>query len=656
MRAARRGVGAAVAAALFAVPLVAAPGAVAGDTERRASALTAPRFDPHAEGLFPIGEGPDHVPFRSKVSARSLLTRAAADAADVTGRVSAVTGDAHVPVALVDFSDVPAEATLHSPAAFDALLFQEGYPHGAGSMRDYYQDQSGGLFDVDGTVSPWTRLSKTLGTYSAGSYGLNQTEPNGRTMARDAAAATDDVFDFCDSDADGDGLVDTFFVIHAGPGAEATSVYDETQDAIWSHQSQLFPRYTTNDTCANGKTMKIGTYVTMPEEVLFDSWGTPGAPSRLTPIGVFVHEFGHALGLPDLYDIDYSSPGGVGTWDAMAAGGYGFDGQTEWRPTPFSAWTKTHLGWALPQTLTASLPAVAIPSADLPVVGAFTGFYKLIPEGSDGKEYFLVENRTPHGWAADFPGSGLLVWHIDDSKASDRNEDNADDAHRRVELIQADGLDDLSDLRSFGLGDLGDMFPGSTNNFSLTDLTSPSTRLHSGALSGVSVTGIGLGGLTTVATLRVPGGPVPNPVPDPTQPAEFFPDDLFVNKGSAVGTIAALEFDDGAGLTVRSAKKRQRYLVDYDLYFTVDPSVDKFEVLVDSFKRTKTVVWIYNWDAEQYETVTTLRRIDPGAPLRFSLEGAAYVSPDGYVDVGFSRKAKRAFAHHLDQVILTTIP
>lgn len=583
----------------------------------------------------------------------------------MSGHVSAVTGTAQVPVALVDFSDAPAERTLHSSAAYDSMLFQDAYPHGAGSMRDFYQDQSGGLFDVDGTVSPWTVMPRTLSAYAGDSYGLSYDEPNGTTLAYDAAAATDKLFDFCKNDFDQDGFVDTFFVVHAGAGAEATSVYNPGQDAIWSHMSSLSPRYVSQDTCANGKTMKIGTYVMMPEEVMQSSWGTPGAPDRLTPIGVFVHEYGHALGLPDLYDVDYSSHGGVGSWDVMAAGGYGFDGDTEWRPTPFSAWTKTQLGWAVPQTLTSPLSTVAVPSADVPVAGAFTGVYKLVPQGSDGSEYFLVENRTPDGWAADFPGSGLLVWHIDDSKATDTNEDNADDTHRRVQLIQADGLGELDGLAGYGAGDSGDMFPGANNKTTLSDSTAPHTRLYSGAPSGVSLTAIGFGGPATAATISVPGATDPEPEPgtdpagpspDPVDPDVYFPDDGYINKGTMVGNLPALAADDGAGVKVKSVKKRTRYVVDYDLFFTVDSSATAFSLKLDSFGTTKSVIWVYNWTEGRYEALTTLRTIQPGAPLTLSIDGADYVSPDGYMDVGFSRKAKVAFAHKLDQVSLTELP
>ena len=63
-------------------------------------------------------------------------------------------------------------------------------------------------------------------------------------------------------------------------------------------------------------------------------------------ISVFCHEFGHMLGLPDLYARP-ENPGmeGVGIWCAMAnQAGNG-------RPQHFSAWCKEKLGWVKPTVI-----------------------------------------------------------------------------------------------------------------------------------------------------------------------------------------------------------------------------------------------------------------------------------------------------------------
>jgi M6 family metalloprotease-like protein len=448
----------------------------------------------HPRDLPPGAERPDpDPPYRRMIPARDVKNRPT----QVDGTVAAIAGTAFLPVILVDFSDNVAESSLHTPAAYRAMLFDRNHPHGAGSMRDYYVDQSGGLFDVTGAVSnTWLRMPRTYAAYVGSSYGYQTTEPNDWTLVRDAVAAADSTMNFCSGDTDGDGFVDSLFVVHAGPGAE------EAGSGIWSVRWALPQAYTTQDTCANGQRVKVKDFTIQPEEHVDARYTAPGAPDRLISIGVFVHEFGHALGLPDLYDIDGSSSGGVGAWDVMASGSWGFGGRP-WRPTPFSAWTKTALGWAIPANVTADRLAQAIASADAPRTGAFTGIFRLARGGSaTSQEYFLVENRQAIGWAANFPTGGLAIWHVDESRRRTDNRDNADDTRRLLHLLQADGRDDLG-LR--GTADAGDLFPGSSNARTLSWSTNPSTMSYDGTRTGVEVARIGNAGATTTADLIISG-------------------------------------------------------------------------------------------------------------------------------------------------------
>ena len=459
----------------------------------------------HPKDLPPGAELPDpSPPYLHTISQSRVKNRPEA----VSGTLTAISGTAFLPVVLVDFNDNHAEAALHPPSAYQDMLFDVGYPHGAGSMRDFYLDQSGGLFDVDGAVSDsWHRMPLAYSAYVGSSYGYQVTQPNDWTLVRDAAEAADADMDFCDGDTDGDGYVDVLFVVHAGAGAEEGG----DEDSIWSVRWSLPPalEYETDDTCANDEKVKIKDFTIEPEEFLDDAYSAPGAPERLIAIGVFAHEFGHALGLPDLYDVDGSSPGGVGEWDLMAAGAWGVGGRP-WRPTPFSAWSKTELGWAIPQNVGANLDDEVIASVDEPHVGAFTGIYRLAKDGSSAaEEYFLVENRTPVGWAADFPIEGLAVWHVDETQRRTDNTDNADDDHRLLDLLQADSLDELGETGAgWAAADSGDLFPGTSWNQLLTDTTVPGTNLDDGTSSGVSVADIG-GAAPNTADLLVSGVPTP---------------------------------------------------------------------------------------------------------------------------------------------------
>lgn len=411
---------------------------------------------------------------------------------------AAVTGTAFIPVILVDFVDNPAERLVHTPAAFDDMLFQKGYPYGAGSMRDYYLNQSGGLFDVTGEVSPWLLLPRTYSTYVGSKSGYQTTEPNDFTLVKDAVAAADPVMDFCQGDTNNDGYVDTLFVVHAGPGGE------EVAGGIWSIKWSLPTPYTTADVCANGQAVRVKTFTIEPEEYASDRFTPSGAPSRMVSIGVFVHEFGHILGLPDLYDTDYSGGGHVGTWDVMSTGTYGFGGRRPWRPVPFSAWSKVQLGWAQAQNITQDSPQIPIPSADGGHSGVFKGVYRIAPGGSaSATEYFLVENRRVAGYGSDFPSGGIAIWHVDSSRTN-----NATDSRPLLALVQADGRNDLA--ASGALGDGGDLFPGSTTVRGIDQSTTPSTDLYSGADSGIAVWSISNPAASTIVDFYIsPGSPRP---------------------------------------------------------------------------------------------------------------------------------------------------
>jgi hypothetical protein len=120
-------------------------------------------------------------------------------------------------------------------------------------------------------------------------------------------------------------------------------------------------------------------------------------------ISVFCHEFGHILGLPDLYARP-ENPGseGVGTWCAMSnqAG----DG----RPQHFSAWCKEQLGWLKPVTIDPTVPQKLVLG---PIEGSTNECFKVLVR-PDGAEYLLLENRRRTGFDRSLAAEGLLIWRI----------------------------------------------------------------------------------------------------------------------------------------------------------------------------------------------------------------------------------------------------
>jgi len=354
-------------------------------------------------------------------------------------------GPLNVVVVLVDFSDKP---MTRSNAEFEDLFFGQG----TNSVHDYFNDVSGGLIGITGSVvGPFT-LPLTLAQYANGRSGTGPA-PNAQTMARDAAnAALAHINQSLDND--GNGFVDAFIVIHAGRGAEETNLNSD----IWSHKWVI----------ANGAVMaadgtQIFAYLTVPED------------SRL---GVCVHELGHLLfGWPDLYDTDNTSEG-VGNWCVMGGGSWNGLGVGTSRPGDVpahpSAWCKATQKWVNVVSQNQNARVTITDVQDSRTV------YRLWKDGAFASEYFLVENRQRNGFDRGLPGDGLLIWHIDDSIASNSNE-----FHYKVALVQADGSRDLE--RAANRGDAGDPYPGTAANATFDAQSNPSSDSYSAIPTSVAV-------------------------------------------------------------------------------------------------------------------------------------------------------------------------
>jgi len=354
-------------------------------------------------------------------------------------------GTVRVIVVLVEFSDLAMVAD--AATRFRDLFFSSGVlPNG--SVKEYYSEVTGGLITLDGdVVGPYT-MPQTIATYAGTENGIQGTTPNARTMANDAVTSADPLVNFTPYDNDGNGYVDAFIVVHAGRGAEQTGAATD----IWSHKWVLPAERSVDGS-------KVYPYLTIPEDA---------------KIGVCAHELGHLLfGWPDLYDTDNTSEG-IGNWCLMGAGSWGLGGD---RPTHPSAWCKANQGWAnvILQTANGYVTIGEVKTSG--------NVYRLWKDGAAGNEYFLVENRLQTGYDTSLPGQGLLIWHIDEAVATNRNE-----AHYKVALIQADGTSDLENNRN--RGDAGDPYPGSSGNSSFTDASTPNSKSYAGSSTCVAVTQI----------------------------------------------------------------------------------------------------------------------------------------------------------------------
>ncbi len=373
----------------------------------------------------------------------------------------------NVAVLLVDFSDHPWSTGYVTPntAAFDSILFSQNRLNPTGSMTEYFQEVSYNKLFVTGTVFGVYRMPQTYAFYVNGEGGTGSTYPNNsRGLVVDAVTTANNAgVDFSLFDTWGqlgisDGYVDAVLIVHAGYGAEGTGAATD----MHSHKWELGPYMQTIDG------VHINVFTVQPEEY----YGLRQA----SPIGIFCHEFGHVLGLPDLYDIDYipETSKGLGKWSLMSSGVYLAQGKV---PAQLDAWCKIYAGFVDPIEVSANLIGAPIPQVE-----SNATIYKLWRQDVYGDEYFLVENRQKTGFDAYLPGEGLLIYHVDDGATFP----NIDVNHYHVALEQADGLRQL-ELHATNEGDVYDPFPGGFNRRSFDDHSVPSSRAYDGSITQVSV-------------------------------------------------------------------------------------------------------------------------------------------------------------------------
>ncbi len=352
-------------------------------------------------------------------------------------------------VLLVDFPD---NVGSEPPSHFENLLFDQT---NSNSMASFYKEMSFDTLTVTGQVTNWIRAANPYTFYTNGESGTGGSFPNNTPgLLQEILQRYCETNSLAPFDANGDGFLDGLFLIHAGGGAEAEPNPTRRKDMIWSHKWTLPSPFVNNN-------VRAFAYFTAPED---------------GQLGVFSHEFGHFLGLPDLYDTSYRSFG-IGDWCLMAGGSWNGGGK---QPARMSAWCLATLGWIKTNNV-ASARTLSLPALETDK----TACYRLWTGGKASKEYFLIENRQQAGRDAKLPGSGLAVWHIDETQS-----DNTNPLAYKVALVQADGKRDLEFNRN--QGDAGDLFPGSKGVTKLDDKGSahPHTRKNDGTATGVALSKI----------------------------------------------------------------------------------------------------------------------------------------------------------------------
>jgi len=397
-----------------------------------------------------------------------------------TGSTSVAQNTWRVPIIEISFSD---DTLLYSSQALNSVLFDTTHTSPYGSVFDYYRWASAGRFTVTGNVVGRVVLPHDRYYYGYGSNGLNTiSTPNNMLGAmRDALKLCQSSVKWSDYDVDRDGYVDMVWLVHAGPGGES----GRDRNDFWSCTSRMSGNwnagaaYETWEHVPGSTTqyMRVDRFSTMPEQSDF-------VPPLLTEIGVYCHEFGHALGLPDLYDT--SSLGGAanmgpGNWALMSSGAYGTNGYTPAQPSHLGAWSLTFLGWASTSTPTEDQTFLLSP---IEQSGQVVSFWF---QGEPSAEHFLIENRERLGFDANLPSPGLLITHVDESVIGALLSSNRINAGLTpgLRIVEADGRGDL--VSGANRGDPSDPFPGSTAATAFNDDTPGNSRTFSGAVTNIGL-------------------------------------------------------------------------------------------------------------------------------------------------------------------------
>lgn len=263
-----------------------------------------------------------------------------------------------------------------------------------GSAKQFFTEISQGQFTPEFTVLKPVTVSKKATYYGQGGdgndYYFSQMITEACQLAHDQG-----LVNFADYDLNNDGYVDLVYFIYAGYGE---NINGNDVNLIWPKSG-----HSNFSLELDGK--KFYRYGLQCE-----LYGTPemtqasGKP-WLTGIGLFLHEFTHTMGIPDLYPTELSSRKDNQNpeyWDLMDGGEYTYNGYC---PTPYSPWEMDVFGWTSPTELGNDAAKISLDS--------YAKDQKAYKINAANDEYLLVQNIQKEGWWSHLPNHGLLVWRID---------------------------------------------------------------------------------------------------------------------------------------------------------------------------------------------------------------------------------------------------
>jgi len=394
-------------------------------------------------------------------------------------------GTAHVPIILVEYTDVKFRDGANAAQTFEEFFMGE-----ESSARKYFQDASLGQYDPQFHIIGPVTVSKKRVYYGGYDYYGNDEKPG--TMVKEAIKLADPTTDFSIFDNDGDGQCDVVIVLYAGVGQASSGV----SQSVWPCQWDLTSSRDGAVTCDGVRCNKFAVFNELN--------GTD--QSEIDGIGTFCHEFSHCLGLPDFYETTYNyGYFGMNDWSLMDHGSYNNDGYT---PIGYSAYEKAFMGWIElvdgQKNTQYTLPILNNTADPQTLAIALTNT-------KDPNEYFIFENRAKQDWDSYIRDEGMMITHVTYSTSVWESNSVNNSALQRMTIVPADNRLTATTLS-------GDLWPKSYAT-EFTDTSTPAAKTNTGSFLSQPVTEITRNAQTGEISFWVDRSPViPASVPDVTEP------------------------------------------------------------------------------------------------------------------------------------------
>ena len=474
------------------------------------------------------------------------------------GNSSPTQGDSNCIVLLIKFPDATFE-TEHGAAYWDNMFFGDQFL----STNSYYDQVSDGALNVTGDVL--TNPSETDGFWLADHEKDYYPTQDLDVLLGEILDKADVHYDFSQYDADGNAEADGVFFIYAGMHGEWASFYWG-----WATYGNWWL-----DGVKVGPLQFCGEY--------------------LQTYRVAAHELGHMMGLPDLYDYNFIDEvaWGIGNWGLMGKG--------EVYMTP---WSRMKLGWE-------DVITVSMDQYDVEIYPQVTNppIYRLWTEGAGGNEYFLLSYVKQDSYDVNMPGEGLVIWHCDETG------NNNNWWHKKVDVEEADGLDDLDNFNNSG--DATDPYYD-PNNSTFDHDSYPNSDNYDEEATNVAVLNISTKGgdfMTADLIVGVPG----NLEVDETEPNDVRED---------VGVIDVVPpngiYDGRVDYTVDPS--------DFWTYNALNPGLIKVDVVSHNPNANLS---LFVWDATGLEPLASAESTNAGEHLECILP----VSGEYFIEVRAANKA-----------------